>query len=99
MNLRSGRAVAVQPVRVNPNGVMPGMGATWGVEGEDGGTTGAGAGTGISAGSRSGSDGKIAASGAGGVAAVPPLKFSQKILAQATVASVWRAYQHLVRPV
>ena len=83
MNFRSGRGLAGVVVHL---------------KGEDGGTTGAGAGPGIGAGSRSGSDGKIAASGAGGVA-VPPLKFSQKALAQATVASVWRAYQHLVRPV
>ncbi len=31
--------------------------------------------------------------------ALPPLKFSQKVLAQAMVSGVWWAYQHLVLPV
>ena len=65
----------------------------------DGGTA-SDASTGIGAGScdGAGSDGKIAA-GTGGVMAMPPLKFSQKVLAQAMVSGVWRAYQHLVLPV
>jgi hypothetical protein len=95
MNLRSGRdGVAGGAVHLEVDG---GTGLLSKAPARQAGT---GASTGIGAGTRSvsGNAGKIAG-GTGGVVAVPPLEFSQKALAQATVASICRACQHLGLPV